>query len=981
MEPTASAKPTALPLDGLRGLLDRARSDWRRAVLLRCTMLAGAALLAVGVALVVIDQLGSLPAAARAVMRWIPLIAALVVVGRALRRVYPGPEDGRIALALEERYATLEQALTASLAVTGDGPVVRAFASRAASRIAELTARRPLIPANVAREGRMLIAGVLAASALILMVPGGFATLADRWLAPVAAPALGLTSGAARIGGGAAARANGFFGAIRVTIEPPSYLNGPIRTLRTGGPIVALAGSRLTLTGRDPDGAASVEVRELGGQTPSLTRADGSWRVDWTVAPDARGISLEALDNDDAAIARHIVPVAVVADREPEIELVVPDDDLVLASPDGTIDVLAMARDDYGIASFTLSWILSRGSGESFSFTDGTVQFNRVQGADTALEGRYRLDLGAAGLKPGDVMHLRAIARDRNTVTGPGEGVSRTRVIRIARESELDEVNTLLAFPMEVEREPILSQRMIILLTERLIERIPQLSAIEVRDESDEIALEQARLRERLADIIYARTSGADDGHDHGDATNPRPSARRERLNPDSMDFLEWSRHMQELLEAASEATGQGTIEELSHNHDPDPALAVNINLVPAFNAMYEAERWLRQAEPVEALPHAYRALEILQRVREAERVFARGRQTVAPVDVTAARGTGAVDDAAPAPRSAGDVLPTSDALAADVAELTADLEALAARDASLALAALAVRALEDGAIDPEAGALLGRAAEAAAAGRTTLAADHAAQARARLLAFRESGTAPPLPMPVDPLGAMYFARIAPNDAGPDRPANVPTPERPFVFATIRYASGDWDSAQLVPANIVHAIAQYTDIPVAPEGEFVDLDSPDLFRYPFLFMTGHLPVRFTSAEARNLREYVERGGFVFIDDHNHDIDGAFHRTVTAELARIFGPDALVQLANDHELYHTFFAFDDGPPTTSHELNGWGDGLVHEHLFAIERNGRIGVLYSNKDYASEWSYHIQNKRFLSLDNTRFGVNIVVYALTR
>jgi hypothetical protein len=176
-------------------------------------------------------------------------------------------------------------------------------------------------------------------------------------------------------------------------------------------------------------------------------------------------------------------------------------------------------------------------------------------------------------------------------------------------------------------------------------------------------------------------------------------------------------------------------------------------------------------------------------------------------------------------------------------------------------------------------------------------------------------------------------------------------------------------------------IAQYTDIAIAPEGVYVDLGSPLVFRYPFLFLTGHLPVRFTAAEADNLKAYVERGGFIFIDDHNHDIDGAFHRTVTAELARIFGPGALIELPNDHELYRAFFEFEDGPPTTSHELNGWGDGLIHEHLHAIEVNGRIGVLYSNKDYASEWNYHADNKRFLGLDNTRFGVNVIVYALTR
>ena len=46
-----------------------------------------------------------------------------------------------------------------------------------------------------------------------------------------------------------------------------------------------------------------------------------------------------------------------------------------------------------------------------------------------------------------------------------------------------------------------------------------------------------------------------------------------------------------------------------------------------------------------------------------------------------------------------------------------------------------------------------------------------------------------------------------------------------------------------------------------------------------------------------------------------------------------------------------------------------------------RDGRIAVLYSNKDYSSEWGYHPDNKRFLAVDNTKFAVNVVVYALTR
>lgn len=200
-----------------------------------------------------------------------------------------------------------------------------------------------------------------------------------------------------------------------------------------------------------------------------------------------------------------------------------------------------------------------------------------------------------------------------------------------------------------------------------------------------------------------------------------------------------------------------------------------------------------------------------------------------------------------------------------------------------------------------------------------------------------------------------------------------------FVFCTGQYDSGDWDSAQLVPANLIDSVAQYTSIAVAPSGVNVPLASDAILQYPFVFLTGHLPVRFSEVERRNLRTLVERGGMVFMDDHNHDIDGIFHRTAMEEIGRAIGDP--VDLPNDHELYRAFFTFPDGPPTTSQELNGWGDNLVHKNLQAVMRNGRIALLYSSKDYSSEWNYHPESKKFNAIDNTKFGVNVIVYALTR
>jgi hypothetical protein len=200
-----------------------------------------------------------------------------------------------------------------------------------------------------------------------------------------------------------------------------------------------------------------------------------------------------------------------------------------------------------------------------------------------------------------------------------------------------------------------------------------------------------------------------------------------------------------------------------------------------------------------------------------------------------------------------------------------------------------------------------------------------------------------------------------------------------FVFATVEYASGDWESAPALAENLIDSIARYTTIDVAPVGVNVKLGSNEIFNYPFVWLTGHLPVRFTDQERKNLKRYVERGGLMMVDDHNHDITGTFHKTATEEIERLFGK--MTRLRKDHELYKSFFVFEDGPPNTHHELNGYGDDLLHRYLDAVIVNDRVGLIYSSKDYSSEWNFHAETKRFMQQDVTKFGVNLVVYALTR
>jgi hypothetical protein len=202
-----------------------------------------------------------------------------------------------------------------------------------------------------------------------------------------------------------------------------------------------------------------------------------------------------------------------------------------------------------------------------------------------------------------------------------------------------------------------------------------------------------------------------------------------------------------------------------------------------------------------------------------------------------------------------------------------------------------------------------------------------------------------------------------------------------FVFARLRYESGDWDYNPKVAANVLNSVIEYTTIKVFPEEVVIPASSDELLAFPFLFMTGHKLVRFSAKERERLRAFVEHGGLLFSDDCNHDINGLYARSFEHEMLATFGdPGKLPKLPNTHALYRAFFRFDDGPPQTSHELNGWGDDLVHDYLRGLERRGRLGVLYSNKDYGCEWDYDWRNKRFQRDDNTKFAVNIVVHAMT-
>ena len=202
-----------------------------------------------------------------------------------------------------------------------------------------------------------------------------------------------------------------------------------------------------------------------------------------------------------------------------------------------------------------------------------------------------------------------------------------------------------------------------------------------------------------------------------------------------------------------------------------------------------------------------------------------------------------------------------------------------------------------------------------------------------------------------------------------------------FCFTRLRYESGDWDVDQRMPANVLNSLVEYTTLRVDPRERVVALGSSEVLRLaPFCYLAGHKLVQFSAGSATSSSATCATAASSSWTTATTTSTACSPRRSRPRWRRIFGAGALRKLPRRTRSTAPSSRFPDGPPATGIELNGWGDDLVHDYLKGIELDGRLALLYSNKDYGCEWDYDFRNKRFLAEDNTKFAVNIVLYAMT-
>ena len=126
-----------------------------------------------------------------------------------------------------------------------------------------------------------------------------------------------------------------------------------------------------------------------------------------------------------------------------------------------------------------------------------------------------------------------------------------------------------------------------------------------------------------------------------------------------------------------------------------------------------------------------------------------------------------------------------------------------------------------------------------------------------------------------------------------------------FYFTRLKYESGDWNVGASAASTVLQALGRYTNLRVDPREHVVALGDARMLEAPFCYLTGRKLAQFSSIERKHFERYVRGGGFVLVDDAGRASD-LFARSLEAELARMFGPKALRELAAGHPLYSSFF---------------------------------------------------------------------------
>jgi hypothetical protein len=200
------------------------------------------------------------------------------------------------------------------------------------------------------------------------------------------------------------------------------------------------------------------------------------------------------------------------------------------------------------------------------------------------------------------------------------------------------------------------------------------------------------------------------------------------------------------------------------------------------------------------------------------------------------------------------------------------------------------------------------------------------------------------------------------------------------------HAGGSDDAPSALP-NLLAVMQQEIGIDSRSVGRPIAIGDEQIFNYPVAFMHGRRSFRLREVERKQLREFIERGGFLLADAicANEEFVASFRR----EMSAIFRDAKLQPLPASHPLFTQEFRGYDITKVSLRDPTARAEGdplkakifRTAPTLEAIEIDGRLAVVFSPYDLscALENSPSLECKGYDRRDAAKIGVNVLLYAL--
>lgn len=192
-------------------------------------------------------------------------------------------------------------------------------------------------------------------------------------------------------------------------------------------------------------------------------------------------------------------------------------------------------------------------------------------------------------------------------------------------------------------------------------------------------------------------------------------------------------------------------------------------------------------------------------------------------------------------------------------------------------------------------------------------------------------------------------------------------------IALLKYnGGGDWYANPTSLPNLIKYCNQNINTKIKVKPATVTPDSPDLFNYPFIHMTGHGNVVFSDTDVKNLQDYLKSGGFLHIDD-NYGMD----QYIRKEIKKLFPNEVLTEIPASHIIFQKPNSFPAGLPKI-HEHDG-----KRAQAFGIFVKNRLVLLYTYEcDLGDGWEEaEVNNDPFeVRQKALKMGANIMNYIFT-